>query len=283
MPMKQMKYIWMIFTYMIPVLLCSLFMYADISGEKTITVSPSEVRLSGKAGTPLRTVVQIIPDVNYPFNIKKVYAESGKDIQYRLKTVNDPERKHRHILFVENIRRVPGEYVDTIHILTDSKVQPDIRVSVYGRLSDAEVTGNIEFTGMSRGKPASSGKRVLEERIKIINIRFSSGSSSIPASSDALAQIAGALKSKELENAKILIQGHTDSTGSSESNLALSIARAKSVMNVLVDTYGVDKERLSAEGLGESMPVTSNTTPAGRALNRRIEFVYLGDLNHSHE
>ncbi len=280
--MKQIKYI-CIALCMISVLWFSFFMCADVVQEKTVTVSPPEIRLSGNAGIPLRAVVQIIPETKYPFNIKKVFAESGKNIQYRLKTVNDPERTHRYLLFVENLKQTPGEYLDIVHIVTDSDVQPEIDVSVYGHISSNNVLENIELSNISSGKSPHGGKRVLEERVNVISIRFKPGSSSISASSGSLAQIAGALKSGELKDARILIQGHTDNIGSAESNLALSTARAKSVMTVLVDRYGVDKERLSAEGMGESMPVTSNATPSGRALNRRIEFVYLGDLDHSHE
>ncbi|HEX3009927.1 MAG TPA: OmpA family protein, partial [Bacteroidales bacterium] len=66
------------------------------------------------------------------------------------------------------------------------------------------------------------------------------------------------------------IHGHTDSIGSASYNLNLSKARAAAVMNYLVKN-GAPKEKLSIRYFGESTPVASNSTEAGRALNRRVE------------
>jgi len=67
------------------------------------------------------------------------------------------------------------------------------------------------------------------------------------------------------------IEGHTDSQGSETSNLDLSQRRAEAVRLYLVNN-GVAASRMTATGYGESMPVADNNTPAGRALNRRVEF-----------
>ena len=69
---------------------------------------------------------------------------------------------------------------------------------------------------------------------------------------------------------KASIVGHTDSTGSDKHNQTLSEKRAEKVKSMLVED-GVPADRLSASGKGESMPVASNKTKAGRAENRRIE------------
>ncbi len=74
---------------------------------------------------------------------------------------------------------------------------------------------------------------------------------------------------------KVEIQGHTDSVGSSEYNLKLSDRRAQSVVNYLVQNYGIDINRLTAKGYGKTMPIADNSTAEGRALNRRVEFVIL--------
>ncbi len=73
---------------------------------------------------------------------------------------------------------------------------------------------------------------------------------------------------------KIEIQGHTDNTGSEESNLILSQNRAESVMNYLI-SKGVDPQRVSAAGYGESQPLAPNDTEEGRARNRRTAFQIL--------
>jgi len=81
---------------------------------------------------------------------------------------------------------------------------------------------------------------------------------------------------KENPTIRVEIQGHTDSQGSDEHNLKLSDGRAWSVVNYLVQNFGIDQSRLTAKGYGESRPVADNGTAAGRALNRRVEFVILG-------
>jgi hypothetical protein len=71
---------------------------------------------------------------------------------------------------------------------------------------------------------------------------------------------------------KLEIDGHTDSDGDSAKNLALSSARAAAVRKVLID-QGVDGSRLIAKGFGASKPLDSNSTPEGKANNRRVELV----------
>ena len=70
----------------------------------------------------------------------------------------------------------------------------------------------------------------------------------------------------------ITILGHTDSVGSAVANQALSYRRAKSVVQALIEK-GVSPARIHAEGKGESMPIASNKTSNGKAMNRRIEAV----------
>ena len=70
----------------------------------------------------------------------------------------------------------------------------------------------------------------------------------------------------------VLIEGHTDSIGDADYNMGLSIRRAQAVKDYMV-SQGIAKERLSIKGFGESQPLESNETEAGRAQNRRVEFV----------
>jgi len=68
----------------------------------------------------------------------------------------------------------------------------------------------------------------------------------------------------------IIVEGHTDSIGTEEYNLALSRRRADTVRTYLVN-HGIARSRITAEGMGESKPVASNDTADGRAQNRRVE------------
>ncbi len=72
------------------------------------------------------------------------------------------------------------------------------------------------------------------------------------------------------EDTNILLEGHTDSTGSEEYNLELSKKRAQSVANYLA-TQNVNPTRFTIMGYGESQPIVSNETAEGRAQNRRVE------------
>jgi outer membrane protein OmpA-like peptidoglycan-associated protein len=100
---------------------------------------------------------------------------------------------------------------------------------------------------------------------------FSSGQSTLnPAAQDKLSKVADALKQQQ--HAKIEIQGYTDSVGNYESNLRLSQARAEAVENYLA-SRGVPKDAMTAKGYGPSQPIADNSTPSGRADNRRVELV----------
>ena len=68
----------------------------------------------------------------------------------------------------------------------------------------------------------------------------------------------------------VTVEGHTDSTGTSEHNMVLSERRANSVRDYLV-SQGLPGSQITARGYGESMPKASNDTPEGRQLNRRVE------------
>lgn len=81
---------------------------------------------------------------------------------------------------------------------------------------------------------------------------------------------------KKYPTRKIVIEGHTDSRGKSEYNLALSKRRADAVKKALV-AKGIDESRIETKGYGETSPVANNKTAAGRQQNRRVEVIILED------
>ena len=102
-----------------------------------------------------------------------------------------------------------------------------------------------------------------------LQINFTNNSAEIKAYSlDKVNEFARFLLQNK--GSMIVIEGHTDSVGTSRANLALSHRRAKSVVKALVRA-GVSPARLHAKGKGESMPIASNKTVEGKAKNRRIE------------
>ncbi|MCQ2054751.1 MAG: OmpA family protein [Fibrobacter sp.] len=86
----------------------------------------------------------------------------------------------------------------------------------------------------------------------------------------SLAKVAGILSVYQQFN--VSIEGNTDNTGSEEHNMKLSQQRADNVMNFLVE-QGIDAGRLTAKGLGMSMPIADNSTKEGRQKNRRVDLV----------
>ncbi|UAY52909.1 DUF5723 family protein [Ferruginibacter albus] len=114
-------------------------------------------------------------------------------------------------------------------------------------------------------------KEAVKKRIDVAasRIYFATGSAKLLATSNAgLNIVAAALKADP--NLKIDINGHTDNVGKPEKNQLLSEARAKAVYDYLVKK-GVDANRLTSKGFGDTQPIADNKTAAGRTKNRRVE------------
>jgi outer membrane protein OmpA-like peptidoglycan-associated protein len=104
-------------------------------------------------------------------------------------------------------------------------------------------------------------------------INFESRKWDIPAGdTNVIVEIANILKSDT--QIKISVEGHTDNGGNPVKNQWLSEARAKAVMETIVN-MGIDKSRLSAKGWGGEKPLTDNNTEDAKARNRRVEIVIL--------
>ncbi|AZQ54984.1 OmpA family protein [Burkholderia cenocepacia] len=76
---------------------------------------------------------------------------------------------------------------------------------------------------------------------------------------------------------RILVAGYTDNVGNPDSNMKLSAARAEAVRDWLVDASGISATRFAIQGYGMTRPLSSNDTPDGRAINRRVEITLVPD------
>ena len=100
------------------------------------------------------------------------------------------------------------------------------------------------------------------------DILFESGSATLgPAAAGTVQEVADILV--DYPKTAVVVQGHTDSAGSTAHNQDLSERRADSVSDALV-ANGVAPQRLVATGYGETFPVASNASERGRRLNRRV-------------
>lgn len=105
------------------------------------------------------------------------------------------------------------------------------------------------------------------------NILFATDQSSLQGSADQkLKQISSSL-SKRFKGAAIGVYGSTDSTGTTGKNKQLGAKRAMAVKDWLVKNAGIDSGKVSVHSLGESKPVATNATAAGRRENRNVSIV----------
>jgi outer membrane protein OmpA-like peptidoglycan-associated protein len=130
--------------------------------------------------------------------------------------------------------------------------------------------------GAGAGAGGSRGDRLQRElagkscRTEVPGIYFLTDSAQLlPPSRPAVESIAALLKAQATWT--VTIEGHTDSTGGDEHNLALSRRRAESLRKELVEHYGIAASRLATVGYGDTRPVDTNETLEGRAHNRRVE------------
>ena len=106
--------------------------------------------------------------------------------------------------------------------------------------------------------------------LRLVGLTFDSGASQIrPENFDLLAKVEKAID--VFPRSELTIEGHTDAHGGDELNQKLSQERAESVQQYMINAMRIPTYRLIATGYGETRPVASNETAAGRARNRRID------------
>lgn len=111
---------------------------------------------------------------------------------------------------------------------------------------------------------------VLTEEVAIdLSVKFASGSDVVSAA--YFNEIRGVARFMEqYENSEVVIEGHTDTSGSASFNKNLSQKRANAVAALIVEQYGIDASRVKAIGYGEEQPLIEEKTKADQAANRRV-------------
>ena len=147
------------------------------------------------------------------------------------------------------------------------------RVNFNGCPYDSDEDG--VFDGLDNCPGTPEGARVDGEGCEVVvsittNVNFDVGSSEVGGDSRArLDAVADVLRANP--DVRIRIVGHTDSIGTDEYNMGLSLRRAQAVHDYLTG-MGVAETRMSVSGRGEAEPLVSNDSRSGRAVNRRVEF-----------
>jgi NitT/TauT family transport system substrate-binding protein len=144
--------------------------------------------------------------------------------------------------------------------------EPLLAVELEGMEHAAE--GMTTFAPMA-GK---GGQALATKRVTIV---FASGSATLDANAQAIVDDQMATAAKTFGGYRIRVEGNTDNIGDYNMNQSLSQARAQSVVDYLVQTYGFDRNRFIVAGNGPNKPVADNNTSGGRAKNRRTDFELL--------
>lgn len=164
--------------------------------------------------------------------------------------------------------------------LPENKGCPNLDADKDGVLDKDDACPLIAGPADNQGCPKVSKATLEQLKVEAKSIFFTTGKATL---SDARkGETSGRLDAikeilKNYPNAKFAINGHTDNVGNAKANQKLSEARAKVIMDLLIEK-GVNPANLTSQGFGASKPVKSNKTAAGRAENRRTEIVYLGNL-----
>ncbi len=135
---------------------------------------------------------------------------------------------------------------------------------------------------LDKGPPSDDPKKngcplvfVRGDEIRILEqVQFDTGKTIIKAASDPLLDEVAKVILGHSEIRLIEVQGHTDNVGRPNANQVLSDGRAKAVQKALLKR-GVAAARLRAVGYGQTRPIADNATEAGRATNRRVQFIVL--------
>ena len=243
-----------------------------VSGATMITLSQRQLEeLKGAGSTWIRYFMLVWSNsdqADLPGNDR--YGQIRKvSIGTRTLNVND-EQKVLPVIHAEGtLARAGGDFPVklTLTVLDDARFPlvldfefPEQSFAIHRRKVTYPSAGRLEQQLAS------------EKRVDVYGIYFDTASATLrPESEPVLSEIAAVMR--EHRDWRLRIDGHTDSIGTSESNLDLSRRRADSVKAALLQRHGLSADRFTAGGHGESVPKDSNDTPEGRARNRRVELV----------
>ena len=186
--------------------------------------------------------------------------------------------------WAENMTKILGPDLKQVH---GGQIQiTGTRISVKGRVANEALRQQVASNLATSLNPTYSidnglqvaeaeAQNILDKTLSNRVIEFESSSATLtPAGRVILDEMYEAIK--KVGASKVRVIGHTDSSGSREANVTLSLARATTVRAYLIEK-GIPAESLTAHGFGPDKPVSSNETVAGRAKNRRIEFRLTGE------
>ena len=163
--------------------------------------------------------------------------------------------------------------------LVDSDTQfstRGIRREVSERIDEVEIASNANR--FNEAETIESGTPVSSSPIVINDINFEYNSDVLTSTGMSQLEVLGSElidRQEQNELPRVLLTGHTDSSGPAAYNMDLSKRRSMASKRFLVDELGLPAEFIDTHGMGESVPIGTNDTSVGRARNRRVEFEIL--------
>lgn len=230
----------------------------------------------------LTTEIQNTGEIRYlvqnSINTNGQRADGGANTDITDNSLVASSNEKFHISITVNATRL-RYYVNAKKVLDLPKVMPKgtynaIIFRMWGwdeSIPFEALMGNFRY---AEGTTDARSKLITEGKLVTRGILFDVNSDKIkPESYGTLKEIAKVLN--ENPTVKVKIIGHTDSDGKADANLELSKRRAASVKNSLSKEFGVTADRMETDGKGAGEPSNPNTTPEGKAQNRRVEFIKL--------
>lgn len=183
----------------------------------------------------------------------------------------DKTPKWRHVAISFN-KRALKVYLDDARVLNIPNLGYNpTGFSIGKQTVDGKDPGYTKNFRIAKGAVPLYDKLLTDGKFVTTGIKFDVNKASIkPESMGTINYLVKMMQ--EHPELKFSVEGHTDSDGDAAANLKLSEARAKAVMDKLIE-LGISKDRLTSKGLGETKPMVTNDTSENKAQNRRVEFV----------
>ncbi len=242
----------------------------------TVTVSTYELRATSitpaQVAAPIRQALQ---DAEFQITLDCMSNECG-GFDYRVNTpIVSPPNMYVNLRNFLSISGTKGS--DQIINILVSRIGE--RVYIQERRVDPAAEAPVttsKITTMPRPTPATNTSDQIDQMgaVTLEGLDFTSGSTKLEEGPfSILSELADYLRQNP--NTTIVLVGHSDAVGGLEGNIAISKQRAEAVRQRLISKYGIQKSRITAQGIAFLSPRASNQTPEGREQNRRVEAVVL--------